>query len=439
MNIGRASVALLIATGAIGALVSGAPFYSRLLFLGIIILVGAWTWARIVARSLQLSRTPDFWRASVGDIFKERFEILNTSRLPGLWVELLNLMPLPAAAGSRLLTDLRPRQKQSFVARTWLTRRGGFPIGPTRLTVSDPLGLFQVRREFAAERSLIVLPMVFQIASFFSPPGLLPGGPVIRRKALHITPHAAGVREYVAGDQMKRIHWLTSARRGRLMVKEFEQDPQAEVWLFLDAHQQIQTEKAFAAPAVPLESLLFSRKPKLALAPSTLEYEISIAASLSHYFIQQRRAVGLVTKDRGHTVIPAERSERQENKILETLAFLEGKGDLSISALVAAQAQQLPQGSSVIMLTPTTSPELVGITIDLQRRNLRPVVVLLAAESFGGKPGTDKLARQLMEQRTPVCPIYCDADLTLALSNFSSKNISQDIPIWEKPTLSHLT
>lgn len=439
MNIGRASVALLIATGAIGALVSGAPFYSRLLFLGIIILVGAWTWARIVARSLQLSRTPDFWRASVGDIFKERFEILNTSRLPGLWVELLNLMPLPAAAGSRLLTDLRPRQKQSFVARTWLTRRGGFPIGPTRLTVSDPLGLFQVRREFAAERSLIVLPMVFQIASFFSPPGLLPGGPVICRKALHITPHAAGVREYVAGDQMKRIHWLTSARRGRLMVKEFEQDPQAEVWLFLDAHQQIQTEKAFAAPAVPLESLLFSRKPKLALAPSTLEYEISIAASLSHYFIQQRRAVGLVTKDRGHTVIPAERSERQENKILETLAFLEGKGDLSISALVAAQAQQLPQGSSVIMLTPTTSPELVGITIDLQRRNLRPVVVLLAAESFGGKPGTDKLARQLMEQRTPVCPIYCDADLTLALSNFSSKNISQDIPIWEKPTLSHLT
>ena len=59
---------------------------------------------------------------------------------------------------------------------------------------------------------------------------------------------------------------------------------------------------------------------------------------------------------------------------------------------------------------------------DLQRRNLRPVVILLAAESFGGQPGSQKIASQLMEQRVPVCMIYCDADLTQALSAFSSNN-----------------
>ncbi len=439
MNGGRVLVALMIITGLIGMFIGGAAFYSHLLILGLILLIGTWAWVTSVTHSLRLSRKPEFWRASVGDIFKEQYEILNTSRLPGLWIELYNEMPLPTAAGSRLLTRVRSREKQSYVARTWLTRRGGFPIGPTRLTISDPLGLFRAQKQFPAERSLVILPMMFPINSFISPPGLLPGGQVIRRKTMDITPHAAGIREYMPGDPMKRIHWATSARRGQLMVKEFEQDPQAEVWLFLDTQQKVQAEKSFETPAMPLESLLFSRKPKLTLLPATLEYEISIVASLSHYFIEQKRAVGLVAKDRTYTMISAERSERQENKILETLAFLEGKGDLSISALVTAQARQLPQGSSVILVTPTTSLDLLIAADDLQRRNLRPVVVLLVAETFGGDKGAEKVAQQLMQQRVPVCLVYCDADLTKTLSTFSAHNFPQDIATWQKPTLSHLT
>jgi uncharacterized protein (DUF58 family) len=256
---------------------------------------------------------------------------------------------------------------------------------------------------------------------------------------MDITPHAAGVREYAPGDPLKRIHWPTSARRGQLMVKEFEQDPQAEIWIFLDAQQKAQAQKPFETPSIPLESLLFSRKPKLTLPPSTLEYQISIAASLAHYFIEQKRAVGFVTEDRAYTMISAERSERQENKILETLAFLEGKGDLPVAALVGAQARQLPQGSSVILITPTVSMDLLLAADDLQRRNLRPVVVLLAAESFNGKAGSDKLAAQLLEQRVPVCLVYCEADLGQALSTFSSNIFSQDATAWQRPVLSHLT
>jgi uncharacterized protein (DUF58 family) len=438
MNSGRAAVLLLILIGLIGSLINGSAFYSHLLYLGLILLLGAWVWVTTVARSLHLSRVPEFWRASVGDIFKEQYEVFNSSPLPGLWVELYNEMPIPAVAGSRLLTQLRPHEKQSYVARSWLTRRGSFPIGPTILTVSDPLGLFRVTRSFPAERSLVILPMTFPINSFISPPGLLPGGRVIRRKSMDITPHAAGVREYVAGDPMKRIHWQTSARRGQLMVKEFEQDPQAEVWLFLDAQKKVHVHKSYVTPEIPLESLLFSRRPKLTLPPSTLEYEVSIAASLAHYFIQQKRAVGLVTEERTYTMIPAERSERQENKILETLAFLQGIGDLSISELVGAQAPQLPLGSSVILLTPTTSFDLLIVADDLLRRNLRPIVILLVAETFDGSQGTEKIASRLMAQRVPVCLIYCDADLGQTLSAFSANNISPDVTSWQRPTLSHL-
>jgi len=439
MNYGRFVVGLLILTGLAGSLINGSAFFSQLLYLGLILLLGAWIWVTVVARSLHLSRVPEFWRGSVGDIFKEQYEILNTSRLPGLWIELYNEMQMPGVAGSRLLTQVHPNEKQSYVARTWLTRRGYYPIGPTLLTVSDPLGLFRVTRSFPAEKSLVILPMTFPISSFLSPPGLLPGGRVIRRKSMEITPHASGVREYVAGDPMKRIHWHTSARRGQLMVKEFEQDPQAEVWIFLDAQQKVQTHKSFAIPEIPVENLLFSRRPRLTLPPSTLEYEISIAASLAHYFIEQKRAVGLVTEERTYTMISAERSERQENKILETLAFLKGIGDLSIAALVGAQAPQLPQGSSVILLTPTTSLDLLIVADDLQRRNLRPVVILLVAETFDGSKDTNGVAKGLMEQSVPVCLIECDTDLAQTLSSFSTNNTSPDVTIWQRPTLSHLT
>lgn len=436
MNFGRVLVALIIFTGAAGALINGADFFSHLLYLGLILFAGAWLWVRIVSRSLHLSRTPEYSRASMGDIFKEQYEILNESRLPGLWVELYNEMQIPAASGSRLLTHLNPHEKQTYVARTWLTRRGGFPIGPTTLTVSDPLGLFRITKKFPAESSLVILPMTFPITTFLSPPGLLPGGKVIRRKSMDITPHAVGVREYNNGDPMKRIHWPTSIRRGQLMVKEFEQDPQAEVWLFLDSQKKVQAHKTFETPVIPLENLLFSRRPKLTLPPSTLEYEISIAASLAHYFIEQKRAVGLVTEDLSYTTIQADRSERQENKILETLAFLQGKGDLSIAALVSAETSRLTQGSSIILITPTTSPDLLIAADELQRRNLRPVVILLVAETFDGSGGTNKLTQQLISQRIPVCEIYCDADLSQALSTLASNPYLPDLTSWQKPTLS---
>lgn len=439
MKFGRVLVALLIGTGLAGSLINGAAFYAHLMYLGLLLLGGAWLWTSWLARSLRFSRRADFLRASVGDIFVERYEISNRSFLPGLWVEVANEMQLPMATGSRLLTQLHPHEKQSYVARTWLTRRGGFPLGPTQLTVSDPLGLFRLRRRFPAEKTLVILPMVFPIASFLMPSSYLPGGQVIRRKAMDITPHAAGVREYLPGDPMKRIHWPTSVRRGSLMVKEFEQDPQAEVWIFLDAQQRVHVRKRFAAPEIPPESLLFVRRPKLTLPPDTLEYSICIAASLTHYFITQKRAVGLVTEDRAYTMISADRSRRQENKIMETLAFLEGKGKLSIAALLSMQARQLSKGSSIILITATVDPELSLIADDLQRRDLQPLVVLLDARSFDGVSGTDGIVRQLTEQRVPVCLIPCGADLGQALSLFSAKHVLQDVDIWQRPMLSHLT
>jgi uncharacterized protein (DUF58 family) len=436
MKSGRIFIALLFLAGVIGALVTGADIYSRFLYLSILLVVGSWLWTHWAAGGLRLSRSARILRANVGDFFEEHFEVVNGSRILAPWIEVFNQSSIPYVSGSRLLTLVFGRQKRTYLARTWLTRRGAFALGPTRISTGDPFGLFRSGKEIAAAQTLIVLPMLFEIKSFLLPPGLLPGGQVIRRKSSDITPHAAGVREYMHGDAMKRIHWPTSIRRNQLMVKEFEQDPQAEVWLYLDSQKDVHYENPQHYDREPLESNFFGRRPDFEFPPSSLEYAISIVASLAHYFIAQRRAVGYASAGRAFTVRQAERSERQEGRILETLAFVEADGDLSIAALIAAQASQLPQGSTAILITPTVHPDLLQAVDDLQRRYLRPVVVLLDIETFGGLRGTDKLAHSLRERRVPVCVIACDADIKQALSTLTTNFISQELHKWQNPILS---
>lgn len=440
MTPGRIFVLLVLVVGAVGTAVNGGAIYVRLLYLGGLLIIAAWLLTALSLRGLRVERQARSQRGSVGDIFEEHFEVSNTSRIPKLWMEVANETNIPHATGSRVLTFLRGRQKRIYTARTWLTRRGGFLLGPTTVTSGDPFGIFRVSQQFPAKSSLMVLPLLFRVNEFISPPGLLPGGKAIRRKAIDVTPHAAGVREYVPGDPMKRIHWPTSVRRDQLMVKEFEQDPQSEVWLFLDTYKGVH----FARPqeeteSYPIDDLLLLRRRQVKLQPSSLEYAISITASLAHYFIEQRRAVGVVTASyRSYKVIPAERSERQEAKILEELSFLQAESAYTLPSLVTAQMGQLPQGSSAILVTPMIWSELLLAVDSLQRRNLRPVVVLLMAESFGSRMSNEELAQSLTERNVPVCRVYCDAGLSETLSTFSANTFAKDVS-WRQPVLSHLT
>jgi uncharacterized protein (DUF58 family) len=424
----------------VGTAVNGAVFYVRLFYLGALLLLLAFLLTAFSLRGITVERRARSHRAAVGDVFEEHFEISNNSRITKFWLEVLNETKIPNVAGSRVLTILRGKQKRFYTARTWLTSRGGYRLGPTTVASGDPFGIFRATKQFPAANHLVVFPMLFQVRDFLSPPGLLPGGKAIKRKSIDITPHAAGVREYVHGDPLKRIHWPMSMHRNQLMVKEFEQDPQAEVWLFLDTHKSVHVSKPDNQDNMPpVDDLLLLRRQKVKLPPSTLEYAISITASLAHYFIEQRRSVGLVTAgERSYKVIPAERSERQEGKILESLAFIQAESSVVLPSLVTAQIGQLPQGSSAILVTPIVWPELLSAVDSLQRRNLRPLVVLLMARTFGGRQSNEDLVKSLSERNVPVCPVYCDADLSEVLSSFTANTFSQETA-WRQPVLSHLT
>ena len=221
------------------------------------------------------------------------------------------------------------------------------------------------------------------------------------------------------------------------MEKEFDRDPQTEIWLFLDLQSNVHFEKKHEETmAEDPSQWMLGRRPEFHLPPSSLEYSISITASLAHYYLAQKRAVGFASAGRAYTLLSAERGERQESKILETLAYLEADGYTSMAALTSMQASQLPSGSGVALITPSVRKELLVAVDELTRRHLRPAVILLMAESFGGQlPGSESLVRALTERGVPVLPVYCDSDLAQTFSAFSKNAPVQEVRSWQPQSI----
>jgi uncharacterized protein (DUF58 family) len=412
-------VLVLLGLSLLGLMLTGLPIYARLSYLWAFLSAASWAWSKLSLRGVVLERRTRSRRAHVGQVFEERFRVENNGRVPQLWLQIRDRSDLPGSRGSRILTLVGAREHRSYRVRTRLVQRGIFSLGPTEIVSGDLFGLFPVSRRVPSEGSLLVYPMMVEIQTFPSPPGLLPGGEALRRRTHQVTPNAAGVREYVPGDSLNRIHWLSTARRDELIVKEFELDPMAQIWIFLDAEAGAQAEEPYSPPSEAVEAT-WSPWKEIQLPPSTEEYGVSIAASLARHFIRRDRAVGLVSYQHrsggAPEVLPPDRGGRQFGKILEALAPLEADGSLSISALVTAHAQHIPRGSTVIIITPSVHREVALAADMLAQRGLRPVVVLLDAATFGGSEGTTKLADAVAALRVPVCVVGKGEDLVTALS-----------------------
>jgi len=410
-------VFILLGVSTLAAAVWGTSIYYRLIYLWALLILTSLVWSFLSLRRITIRRNARTLRQQVGQIFEERFEVTNPNRFARLWIAVKDESNLPGAAGSRLLTWIHGRQERMYLSYTWLTRRGLFTLGPTILESGDLFGLFESRLDFSSAGSLLVTPYLVDLQQFPGPPGLLPGGRALHRKALEVTPYAAGVREYVPGDSLNRIHWPTTARRDRLMVKEFEQDPQADVWIFLDAQKSVQAALQEATQEDEGERfwLWKTRPDEVTLPPATIEYAVSIAASVSLYYIKKGRAVGFACASQVYTILPAERSERQLGKILDTLAFIEGEGNLPLVGLTSMQATFLPRGSTVVMITPSNQQSVVLAAEDLERRNLKPVVVILDALSFGGVMDSKPNATMLSERRITTIVVSNGSDLKSSL------------------------
>ncbi len=415
MTAGQRIVLALLALSLIAGVATGGTLYYRLSLFWALLFFGSWVWSALSLGGLKLTRSARSLRAQVGQIFEERFEVQNLNRFPRIWLEIRDQSPLPGADGSRILTMVRGKQGRSYIARVRLTRRGAFPLGPTVIATGDLFGIFPVQLSVTERDSLLVYPMMVDIRGFPNPPGLLPGGEALRRRTHQVTPNASGVREYVAGDPLNRIHWLSTARRGRLIVKEFELDPLADVWIFLDGEKNVQS--AMPNPHEYVERDLWSHGGKIQLPPSTEEYGICAAASLVRDYLRRGRSVGFVCAGQHLTLISPDRGGRQMGKILEALALTRAEGTLPLRALIETQVKHMVRGSTAVLITPSSSNEVALMVDFLMQRGLRPIVVVIDGSTFGGSAGSGQLIESIKMLEVPYRLIENGKDLSLALSN----------------------
>ena len=384
----RRNVVLILAVLAfLWALATGRDILFNLAYLFALLLIVSYFWAWANINWVHLSRVTRARRTQVGRPLEERFTVRNTSIVPKLWLEVRDFSSVPSHRVSQVVNSLGPNAAYSWRVTTICTRRGRYKLGPLLISTSDPFGFFPMERELTPTTNVVVYPMTVDIRQFALPVGILPGGDALRRRTHYVTTNASGVRDYAPGDSFSRIHWRSTARRDRLIVKEFELDPLADIWIVPDMSSFEQF--ASSAPPEPIASddipsWVRVRDDHFRLHDSTEEYVVTVAASLAQYFLRSDRAVGLLAYGQSHEVVQADRGERQLNRILETLSVLRAEGKVPIANVLEAESHVLPRGSTVFVITPTTSQNWVVSARQQMRRGLRMVTVLINPGSFGG-------------------------------------------------------
>jgi uncharacterized protein (DUF58 family) len=415
-----ASIAFVWLTVLVVALTTSQPLYDQVAYVVSLTIVISYLWAKISAGSVEFSRYAPSRRSQVGRYFEEQFTVSNTSLLPKLWLEVRDLSELPGHRPSRVITSLGPRRKRGWTIRTQCGHRGRFRLGPVELTSGDAFGLFRTTRKMDVVGTVVVYPYSVDLPTFLPPGGELPGGDALRRKTHHITTNVSGVRDYEPGDSFNRIHWKSTARTGRLIVKEFELDPLADVWLFPDMHSGPQVGMPPESPddqMLPaLLPVLLQKEKDRAIEPTTEEYVIAITASLAKHFLARSRAVGVAAQSSHREFLQPDRVDRQLTKIAETLAVVKARGQVPLGQVLASEGMGLPRGSSVVVVTPSTDVRWVQVLNHLRRRGLRASAVHVVGSSFGEAPASEAVLAELALHQIPTYIVRNGDALDEALS-----------------------
>jgi len=409
----------------VGVLAVGQPLFFNLFYLFGAMLLLSYLWAWLNVHWVRVTRQTHSRQVQVSKFFEERFVLENTGPIPKLWIELKDNSDLPSHRASRVISNLGGKRQQSWHVRTPCYQRGRFTLGPISLYSSDPFGLFLLKKELPRSFTshVVVYPMAVDLPAFQPLVGEQTGGEVTHRRTHYVTTNVSGIRNYVSGDSFNSIHWPSTARTGQLMVKEFELDPMADVWIFLDMEKRVQAGLRYAEiPPPVLPEVHWEKLPSFKLAPSTEEYGIAIAASLSKHFLDQNRAIGLITYANAYhrEIAQSDRGERQLTRIYEMLAVTQAQGSIPMVEVLAAEAMRLSRNTTVMIVTPAIDPEWVAAARHLIDRGVRATAIVIDPGSFGMPYSSLETEIELTASYVPHYVVHQDDPLEQALANTRS-------------------
>lgn len=344
------------------AYITGIRLAYSLFYALVLLFAVSYVWSRIAADNLAVERTSPEGQYQVGDTFEEHFAVRNRSWIPVPLVELTDFSNLPTYNPGRVFS-LKGRRSRRWTARGRFKQRGLFTFGPIELRYGDPFGLFPRTLRIPGSRSVVVYPVIRPVGALDALAPSNAGDEQLRGRVLDIPPNATTIREYVPTDSVKRIHWASSARLARLMSRSFETREGGDAWIVLDLQASVHAGEA---------------------PDSTLEYAMSMAASISDAGLRRGSAIGLVSNDSQLSVIEAARGDQQRKKLLEHYTLAQADGSVPLATLLTSQRQQWKHRGGLIVITPSGDERWLQALLDLGLRGHRSLVVYLDPHGFGG-------------------------------------------------------
>jgi uncharacterized protein (DUF58 family) len=250
---------------------------------------------------LTCSRRLDPVRLSVGNRSRVVLRIENISRLPTGLLLIEDTIPYLLGGRPRVVVDrLAPRRPVDVGYHISGEIRGRFQVGPLTVRLMDPFGMCELPRAFTNVDTLVVTPRVVSLPEIPLTGEWGGAGHSINRSVSTHGDDDVATREYRHGDDLRRIHWRTTARRGELTVRREEQPWQSRAAVLLDTRAMAHRGEG---PA------------------SSLEWAISAAASISLHLARQSFDIRLVT-DTGAEVSSAGLGGGFDGALLDVLAVL---------------------------------------------------------------------------------------------------------------------
>lgn len=222
---------------------------------------------------LQSDRRAEPDQVTVGQSFIQRIGLQRSGGIM-LGTLLLEDRVPPALGPPPRFAVARPARKwtRHLSYRIVAEQRGRFRTGPLSVQTVDPFGMARIRRSFTATNDVLVLPDVAPLSDVSRATAAGLAGIADRMGTMGSDD--VMVREYRAGDDVRRIHWRSSARSQQLMVRREEQARDLHVTLLTDTRAGSHTGAG---------------------RTSTLEWTISAAASIAVHCIDEDFALSLLT------------------------------------------------------------------------------------------------------------------------------------------------
>lgn len=348
-----------------------------LLRVGILLCALPLATAVVVARTryrLSCARRVEPQRVPVAESAQVVLRLENLSRVPTGVLLLEDRLPYSLGGRPRFVVSrIEPRGLREVAYPVRSDVRGRYTIGPLSLRFADLFGLVELTRSFTASDALIVTPPVVPLPPVQLGGDWAGGGDSHARSISTMGEDDVTPREYRHGDDLRRVHWRSTARYGELMVRREEQPWQNRGVLFLD------TRLAAHRGDGP---------------GSSLEWAITATASIGSHLAREGFGLRLVT-DAGHEVsgsaVDATSGATFEGLLLDSLALVSASHGHDLGPGLASVRRGGGEGLVIALLGALTDHDLDALA---RFRHSSAACVAVVLDTATWSPGSGPGARQ---------------------------------------------